>query len=352
MRATERSHPAPASGGPLGGRIASLDAVRGFAIVVMFIVANPGTVRDMPAQLKHHAGSSGYTFADSIFPLFLFAVGTALLFSSKRDDARKVARRVAILFALGVALSSMRAGALVISWGVLQRIAIAYLLAWLILRGSPRRWFAISAATVGGAMVLFVALPPEDARAFWSLGAGMVDAGRVRIGFSMLATVGTLLAAVHVVGGAVAGRYLKERGGDPRVLIALTGWALGCVALGVLLGAFVPVTQRLWTPSFTVLSLGTAFAYLAVMHAVTLLPGTRPLTWILIVPGANAIAAYVASFGMRDLVLQDHLRPLVVPGLDAVGGPTFAAVAYALAIAIGWWLFCLVLYRREVFLRI
>ncbi len=352
MRSTERLHPAPASGGPLGRRIASLDAVRGFAIVVMFIVANPGTVRDMPAQLKHHAGASGYTFADSIFPLFLFAVGTALLFSTKRDDARQVVRRVAILFALGAALSSMRAGALVISWGVLQRIAVAYLLAWLILRGSPRRWFAISAGIVAAAMLLFVALPTDEAGGFWSLGAGMVDAGGVRVGFSMLATVGTLLAAVHVVGGAVAGRYLKERGGDPAVLLPLTGWAVGCVGVGLVLGAFVPVTQRLWTPSFTVLSLGTAFAYLAVMHAVTLMPGTRPLTWVLIVPGANAIAAYVASFGMRDLLLQDHLRPLVVPGLDTAGGPVFAAVTYALLIALGWWLFCLVLYRREIFLRI
>ncbi|HZK52248.1 MAG TPA: hypothetical protein VFD47_11875, partial [Actinomycetota bacterium] len=59
------------------GRLRSLDALRGLAIVVMLMAGNPFMREDLPVQLKHPEWH-GLRFADLFFPLFLFVVGIAM----------------------------------------------------------------------------------------------------------------------------------------------------------------------------------------------------------------------------------------------------------------------------------
>ena len=63
------------------GRLASLDALQGFAITGMVLVNNPGSWSHIYAALAH-AEWNGCTFTDLIFPFFfLFAAGLALTLS-------------------------------------------------------------------------------------------------------------------------------------------------------------------------------------------------------------------------------------------------------------------------------
>src|SRR5205085_8896469 len=65
------------------GRIASLDAFRGFAIASMVLVNNPGDWSHLYVPLAH-AKWNGWTFTDLVFPFFLFAAGMSMAVSLDR----------------------------------------------------------------------------------------------------------------------------------------------------------------------------------------------------------------------------------------------------------------------------
>src|SRR4051794_40298178 len=58
-----------------GGRIASLDQFRGYTVAAMLLVNFLGGYHAVPAALKHHHTYCSY--ADTIMPQFVFAVGFA-----------------------------------------------------------------------------------------------------------------------------------------------------------------------------------------------------------------------------------------------------------------------------------
>src|SRR5690606_35819598 len=149
----ERSpaHAAAVAAPAPGGRLDSLDAFRGITIAGMLIVNNPGSWGAIYAPLRH-AEWHGWTPTDLIFPFFLFIVGVSLSFSfaaqtvrgaSRAVIMRRAAKRAAIIFALGLVLHlfpDFLDLATVRIPGVLQRIALAFLLAtpfvlWLGARG-------------------------------------------------------------------------------------------------------------------------------------------------------------------------------------------------------------------------
>src|SRR5512138_566293 len=130
------------------GRIASLDALRGFDM--FWIIGGDAICRALPAitdapwarflagQVEHKPWA-GFTFYDLIFPLFLFIIGAVFPFSLlKRADRGEslraihlhVLKRSLILILLGLLMSGLLnfdfAG---LRWsGVLQRIGLCYLL--------------------------------------------------------------------------------------------------------------------------------------------------------------------------------------------------------------------------------
>ena len=128
-------------------RLISLDVFRGVTIAAMIIVNEPGTWDAIYAPLKH-AEWNGWTPTDLIFPFFLFIVGVSISLSigSRLSAGRvtrslclKIVRRAVLLILIGVILNALPLydfarhqwidlGMLRIM-GVLQRIAICYLIA-------------------------------------------------------------------------------------------------------------------------------------------------------------------------------------------------------------------------------
>nr|MCU0399576.1 heparan-alpha-glucosaminide N-acetyltransferase domain-containing protein [Algoriphagus sp.] len=135
----------------LNNRYLALDVLRGMTIAFMIIVNTPGNWRDLYAPLAH-ADWHGFTPTDLVFPTFLFVVGNAMSFALKKlnemkpsDFYKKVFKRAALIFLIGWLLNYFpffdynEAGEVVAVklsevrlLGVLQRIALAYLLAALI----------------------------------------------------------------------------------------------------------------------------------------------------------------------------------------------------------------------------
>ncbi|KAL5700970.1 heparan-alpha-glucosaminide N-acetyltransferase [Ranunculus cassubicifolius] len=123
------------------GRLASLDVFRGLTVALMILVDDLGGV--IPAI--NHSPWDGVTLADFVMPFFLFIVGVSLGLTYKRLPSKMLATKTALLRAakllvLGLLLQGgyfhgvkdLTYGVDIeyFRWmGVLQRIALAYLVA-------------------------------------------------------------------------------------------------------------------------------------------------------------------------------------------------------------------------------
>lgn len=127
------------------GRLQAIDQFRGFAIFLMILANYMNNVRIIPAWLKH-APDVGYTLIDLIAPLFVFAMGLTYGVSFRRRYERDGAwntyqhfiTRYLALLGLGYMISEI--GILSgqyhpnVSWGLLQALGAAGLIALLFIR--------------------------------------------------------------------------------------------------------------------------------------------------------------------------------------------------------------------------
>lgn len=332
-------------------RITSLDAVRGLAIVILLVTAHPGPRDAMPAQLTH-AQWHGLTFADLFFPLFLFAVGAAVPFSRRAASARTALRRVALLFALGVVLETVtEADVGFHTSGVLQHIAVAYLVAWAILRAPQQWWVPLSGALLGAVWLghVLVAGPGQDPWGRDGTFVHLVD-NWVHGSFRTEGVMQSAISAVNVVAGARAGRLVVERGTGRATLRGAVQLTVAVVAVGLVLAPLVPVNKRLWTPSFAVLSAGACFAWFALAVWVGDVRGRRRAVQPLVVLGSNPLAVYMV-FQVAASLLRRVNGTWAAP-FEALVPP----LALTLVLSVVWtvlgYLFCRALWRRQVFLTV
>src|SRR5215207_3568279 len=140
------------------GRLDSLDAFRGLTIAGMILVNNPGTWGAIYGPLEH-AAWHGWTPTDLVFPFFLFIVGVSVTLALSRRAAAggprrglpaKILRRSVIIFALGLFLGGFPFDnlAAIRLPGVLQRIAVCYLVASFIFLKTGWRTQALIAAAL------------------------------------------------------------------------------------------------------------------------------------------------------------------------------------------------------------
>jgi len=115
LAAMKRKRPALAGGSVASGdagRLACLDAYRGFVALAMIWVNYLASMPGIPAWLRH-AGphDDGFTFPDLVFPGFLFMVGMSIPLALRRHMAQaitpvlgRIARRMLGLLVAGVML--------------------------------------------------------------------------------------------------------------------------------------------------------------------------------------------------------------------------------------------------------
>jgi predicted acyltransferase len=330
-------------------RLASLDALRGFAIASMVLVNNPGDWNHIYAPLAH-AQWNGWTFTDLVFPLFLFAAGVAMTLSlgrRVREGASRGAlmaaalRRAGVIFLIGLALNFIPAfdPATVRIPGVLQRIALCLAIAAPVaIWGGWRATLAAIAALFAAYSVAMLLVPVPGAD-------GVVARARLEPGndfgawvdrevfgahlWSQSRTwdpeglVSTLPAAASLLFGVLAGRYLAhgDTRGDRARPMALAG--VGFLVLGLAMDAlFMPINKNLWTPSYAVFMTGWSLLALALFHAF-LDESSPPLR-----ERMRAACLPLTMFGMNALFLF-AFSGLVGRLLAAGGAPTLKALLYA-----------------------
>jgi predicted acyltransferase len=380
---TERSKGGPGerrryTGSVAGRRILSIDVFRGLTVAGMVLVNNPGTWSAVYAPLRH-ADWHGWTPTDLIFPFFLFIVGVAIpLALGRRLDegqaraqvVRRIVVRSAVIFALGLVLHAVSANfdvATIRIPGVLQRIAVCYLVAALLFLWTGwRAETAIAIAALLGYWALLTLVPvpgfgagdlgKEGNLAAWLdravLGAHIWRIGRVYDPEGILSTVP---AIVTTLAGVLTGRFLRaarEPAAAARAL-AVSG-AVGLV-IGLAWGTLFPINKSLWTSSYVVFTAGVALLILAVCYWLIEIRGWTWWTGPFVVLGVNALAVFFLSTLLAIALARVHVgssRALGPVLFDALFRPWLRPAAASLAWAIAnvlLWLFAMwPLYRKGI----
>ena len=178
--------------------------------------------------------------------------------------------------------------------------------------------------------------------------------------------------------GLLAGELLRVPGPKWRKFLTLVALGVACLAAGAYAGETVcPVVKKIWTPSWAVYSSGWTFLILAAFYGIVDGIGFRWWAFPLVVVGMNSIAMYcMIDSPLRDWVkrmLQIHLYTPVHGLIEwynhdlpeqqqihqlTVGGPwygfaeVYGPVVQATTVLLVFWLVCLWMYRRKIFLRI
>lgn len=357
-------------------RLASLDVFRGITIFLMIVVNTAGPGATAYAQLVH-AKWFGFTLADAVFPSFLFAMGTAMSFALGRTVGNTVyvarlLKRGAIIFVLGYLMYwfpffdqgpegwAPRSIALTRVPGVLQRIALCYVIAGLLVR-----WLSIRSIVLVGVLFLLgywmmlIFLSPAGLAydKFGNIGTQIdlqvLGAGHLYKkdgGFDPEGLLGTIPAVVNVLCGYLAGRAIRSHGVLARLvwLMALAGGGLILAALAW--SPFFPVSKKLWTGSYVLLTVGLDCLVLAVLVWFVEISGRREGVRFFTLLGINPLVIYLFSelfVVVLQLIPAGSYRGLY----DWLGKAIFQSVApgplgsllcactYAMVCwGVGWWL--------------
>ncbi|HEX9958117.1 MAG TPA: DUF5009 domain-containing protein [Fibrella sp.] len=381
-------------------RFLSLDVFRGLTVCFMIVVNTPGSGAT-PFKPLLHADWHGFTPTDLVFPSFLFAVGNAMSFAMKKYSAlavpslrrtgpgtsavlAKVVRRTALIFLLGYLMywfpffRLSETGEILgfpigetRIWGVLQRIAVCYGIASLLV-------YFFAARTVIGLSVLFLVgywlmlLGWGDPADPLSLpGNAVLRLDRFLFGeahlykgngipFDPEGLLSTLPAIVNVIIGYYAGQFVQRVGKNYQstATLLLVGAALIFAAL--CWDMVFPINKKLWTSSFVLLTTGLDLTMLATLIYVIEIRNWNAANWtqFFVIPGKNPLFIYLLSevlaislsmipVGGENLFgwINSHLVQRLVPG--AIGSLLFALSFMLLCWSAGW-----ALDRRKIYIRV
>ncbi|MGA2197788.1 MAG: DUF5009 domain-containing protein [Bryobacteraceae bacterium] len=366
------------------GRLVSLDAFRGATMALMILVNTPGDGRNVYAPLQHSEWN-GWTPTDVVFPSFLWIVGVAMTLSLGRRVAEGVPRaklfaqafrRAAILYVLGLVvyaypgfdLSTQRL------LGVLQRIAICYLVAAAIYLTTHIRGQIVWIVSLLAAYWLLMTLVPVP-----GYGPGRLDVegnfahyiDRIVLGshnymwtktWDPEGIVSTLPAIATALFGILAGHLLRL----DRALAKRTAWLLLIgtllIAAGLISNVWLPINKKLWTSSFSLFMAGLDFVIFAMFLWLVDGKGYKRAVKPLVIMGMNAIVVYMAS-ELLDEVLSAirwpagghviNLHTWIFATLFApLAAPMNASLLFAIAYTLLMYLLAYGMYRRGWFVRI
>lgn len=355
-------------------RLLSLDAFRGITIASMLLVNNPGDWNHVYPQLEH-AEWSGWTFTDLVFPSFLWIAGVSMTLSfAKRIETGAnrgtlllhAARRAALIFLVGFLIAYLPRLDLahVRIPGVLQRIAVCYLIASAIFLTNQLRgillWIA-GLLTVYWLLMTLVPVPGCGAGVLTKECnfAGWIDSLTLQ-GHMWSQTktwdpeglISTLPSIATTLFGITCGLLLRTA----LSMAEKTAWMFtaGCSLMfsGAVMNIWMPINKSLWTSSFSVFMAGVAFTVLAFFY--WLIDVQKFTTWArpLAIYGSNAIAIYVVSDVIVITMGKLHWHAPAYAPFQAIAPPEVASVLFALTHVLVMGLFAWFLYWKKWFVRL
>jgi predicted acyltransferase len=157
--------------------------------------------------------------------------------------------------------------------------------------------------------------------------------------------------------------WLRTRRTMPEKVRAVAGAAAVSLALGYVWALWFPLNKNLWTSSYVLVAGGYSLALLAlVLWAVEEKGWRTGWTWIWLVFGTNAIAAYMFSELLPGVLSNirftsggeqtDVIRFVLAHLFARIPDAGWAAFAYSVGFTAVCFVPVWVLYRRRIFLKV
>jgi predicted acyltransferase len=375
-------------------RLLSLDVVRGITIAFMIMVNNNGGSGSW--HFMNHAEWNGLTPTDLVFPTFAFVIGVSIVFAFNARLGRGIPRaklavhtvqRTVVLILFGILVNSFPFFHLahLRFYGVLQRLAVCYLVVGLFYLYDNRAWTKVAAlvAALVGYWILIrwvpipgVGVPGHDVP-FMDMTQNLTSwidrhvfpyhlylyppDHNVRDPEGLLSdlpAIGTTLM------GLLAGLWLRSQRSTAVKTAGLAAASITSLLLGYLWSLEFPLNKNMWTSSFVLVAGGYSLALLTVCFwAVELQAWRKGWTWVWLVFGSNAIAAYMFSELMPGILFNIPApggrspHPNIVAWFVAhtfahIPDPGWAAFAYSVSFTAFCFLPVWIMYRKKIFLKV
>jgi len=396
---------------PVAGRNVSMDAYRGFVMLLMMaeVLQFSRVAAAYPTSLfwkilafnQTHVEWFGCSLHDTIQPGFSFLVGVALPYSIASRIAKgagfmelfgRALWRSFVLVALGVFLRSMDHPMTYFTFeDTLSQIGLGYPLLFLLgfrsseLGWAKRAWAALCLVLLGYWLV-WALYPAAPANFNWQ-SVGVSATWNTEHNFTGFAghwnknynfgnhfdqwflnlfprenrfeynsggylTLSFIPTLGTMILGLIAGQWLREsRPNIPMKKLIIAGVSGIVLGLALHYSHISPVVKRIWTPSWTIFSGGICFLFLAAFSWVIDVKRFKKWAFPLVVIGMNSIAAYcIAHFmeGFLDSTFRVHLGP----NFFRLGGAGLEPFFGGAAILLCYWLVLFWMYRRKLFLKI
>lgn len=371
-------------------RYLSVDFYRGLTIAFMIIVNTPGTWEHVYAPLRH-AVWHGCTPTDLVFPSFMFIIGVSMWFSFAKFDRQwspaaglKILRRTALIFLIGLLMNNFP-----FFWknwdswrimGVLQRLALGYGVASVLVLTLPRKALMVVAA---GILLLYwgilnwFAAPGADPYGAegsailrldaWLFGEAHLYretvAPGLQIPFDPEGLLSTLPAVVTVLLGWWSGELMSRRAAQKDLLVR------DLLVLGLMVGfaglawdLFFPINKKIWSSSYVLYVGGLSMLLLALSVWLIDIRGWRNGPGFFLAFGANPLFAYIFSevlvislyeiswgTGENATNAQAWIYDTLFRPLE---GAEFSSFLFAIVYTLVCWLVCRWLYVRKIYIKI
>lgn len=275
-------------------RIYSLDVLRGVAIAIMLFLDGPP---DKLYSILEHPQWAGLTIPDVALPMFAFAMGAgaAISMSRREPTTKKILRRAAFMFLIGVLLELQP---LVMLWicnpdftaadfleraiihgrlfGIIQRLAITYALGMFIALAIKNSRGIFLAAIIlliisSAGYHIYAPLNPFDEMHNISQAVDYIFPGVNHIyrpTHDPEGLYGSLAGTASVLFGFLAGRILIDDTRDKIFIFCAAGVIL-LIAGGVWSFADI-ISKKLWTTPYALINAGLDFLLLALFTKIDL----------------------------------------------------------------------------------
>lgn len=374
-------------------RYESLDVLRGMTVTFMCMVNNPGTWSHMYAPMEH-APWTGCTPTDLIYPFFIFCMGVAMAFSFTKYEGNtkagvlKVIKRSCAIFLVGFLLNCYPFfptdhGKLVFGWdnwvewfhgkrifGVLQRIAMAYLIGGLLavwLKKPKKILVAMGILCVlyTAILVIFGNEPgPFTLEGTISrkvdvalLGDSHVYHGYsfadgTRAAFDPEGPLGALTAAVSCLIGYLVGCFIKKTNNEglSQTEMVCKIFVAGILSLGFaeLVSIWIPISKPLWSVSYVFYAGGWAMIGLAALSYIIDICSVKKVFTPFKIMGSNALMAFILS----AVIAKSYQFVGWVSSSTWFGLNNFTSFCYSCLFALVIFLCLWALYRKKIYIRL
>lgn len=384
-------------------RILAIDILRGITIAGMILVNNPGSWGHIYAPLEH-AEWIGLTPTDLVFPFFMFIMGISMYislgkynFECNGSSLWKIFKRSFVIFFIGLfinwfslcfrtyhalATENLDLGQRLLQaitnfenlriLGVMQRLALSYCAASVIAVCVKHKYipYLIAVAFIG----YFILLLSGDGFVLSEQNIlAIIDNKILGISHTYMdgdihldpeGLMSTIPAIAHVLIGFCAGKLLLSNKGNKNEQAQIL-FIFGAILTfsGFLLSYGCPISKKIWTPTFALVTCGLASTLLALLIWVVDVKGKKKWSVFFESFGVNPLFTYVVGgiisillngiyIGGTEETTKSIKSHIYTDGLQPILGDLLGSLSYALLYVGLIWLIGNYLYKKQIYIKI